>query len=467
MLSCLTNITAAPKTAKNGSSKKNTSTPAKSAGETSKAQTVGKITAAYSRNNPPPAPKKRTTANSREANFSGSLPTTTRKKPEKLPALRLEPVNPLGPAPEVELPMADKTKMPNPQSRDAPSFDADKPEELLRFINRMEDLYKKHGIDNTRDKIEMLGKYADARSENEWRYLKTYKGNDFTKFKKELINSYPEAADQEHGSLKKLARLCKEYRGLEQTDLNDLQALVRGLKAEVAKLQTPPALLSNREAVEQFLGCLDDEFRNNVLSRLEILTIDDEDTVRAEDRFKLDDVIDTALSIGQGSRSTYKSNSSRAGVGVSAGAVRGSSRASSSDAAVKVEAELSHLKDSFIVQNRQSEAGLKQLNSKIEELTRLMTQSRVMSQNASVPPPRFNVPDPRSRLSGNCFYCNDPGHMKTECPHKADHLLKGWISIDALGRVKMADGRPIPWSKPGDSVKERIESVYADGKSKC
>ena len=464
MLSCLTNITTVPKTAKNGSSKKNTSTPAKSAGETSKAQTVGKITAAYSRNNPPPAPKKRTTANSREANFSGSLPTTTRKKPEKLPALRLEPVNPLGPAPEVELPMADKTKMPNPQSRDAPSFDADKPEELLRFINRMEDLYKKHGIDNAKDKIEMLGKYADARSENEWRYLKTYNGNDFTKFKKELINSYPEAADQEHGSLKKLARLCKEYRGLEQTDLNDLQALVRGLKAEVAKLQTPPALLSNREAVEQFLGCLDDEFRNNVLSRLEILTIDDEDTVRAEDRFQLDDVIDTALSIGQGSRSTYKSNSSRAGVGASAGAVRGSSRASSSDAAVKVEAELSHLKDSFIVQNRQSEAGLKQLNSKIEELTRLMTQSRVMSQNASVPPPRFNVPDPRSRLSGNCFYCNDPGHMKTECPHKADHLLKGWISIDALGRVKMADGRPIPWSKPGDSVKERIESVYADGK---
>ena len=160
MLSCLTNITTVPKTAKNGSSKKNTSTPAKSAGETSKAQTVGKITAAYSRNNPPPAPKKRTTANSREANFVGPLPTTTRKKPEKLPALRLDPVNPLGPAPEVELPMADKNKMPNPQSRDAPSFDADKPEELLRFINRMEDLYKKHGIDNAKDKIEMLGKYA-------------------------------------------------------------------------------------------------------------------------------------------------------------------------------------------------------------------------------------------------------------------------------------------------------------------
>ena len=98
---------------------------------------------------------------------------------------------------------------------------------------------------------------------------------------------------------------------------------MRGLKAEVAKLQTPPALLSNREAVEQFLGCLDDEFRNNVLSRLEILTIDDEDTVRAEDRFQLDDVIDTALSIGQGSRSTYKSNSLRAGVGASAGAVVG------------------------------------------------------------------------------------------------------------------------------------------------
>ena len=66
--------------------------------------------------------------------------------------------------------------------------------------------------------------------------------------------------------------------------------------------------------------------------------------MRAEDRFKLDDVIDTALSIGQGSRSTYKSNSLRAGVSASAGAVRGSSRASSSDAAVKVRLNLATLK---------------------------------------------------------------------------------------------------------------------------
>ena len=48
---------------------------------------------------------------------------------------------------------ADKSRMPNPQSRDAPSFDADKPEELLRFINRMEDLFKKHGITGNGERI--------------------------------------------------------------------------------------------------------------------------------------------------------------------------------------------------------------------------------------------------------------------------------------------------------------------------
>ena len=165
----------------------------------------------------------------------------------------------------------------------------------------MEDLYRKYGVTELEEKIQNLGKYADANSEVEWQYLKSYEENDWNKFKKELINSYPQAADQERGSLKKLKRLCKDNRGIYQTDLVELKLLVCSYVAEVSKLQKEPALLSNREAVEMFLDCLESEFRNNVLSRLEVLNKATEGTVRPEDRFQLDDVIETAILIGQGS----------------------------------------------------------------------------------------------------------------------------------------------------------------------
>jgi TolA-binding protein len=323
----------------------------------------------------------------------------------------------------------------------------------------MEDLYKKYGVTDDEERIQNLGKYADANSEVEWQYLKSYEEKNWDKFKKELINSYPQAADQERGSLKKLKRLCKENRGIDQTDLVELKSLVRRFVAEVSKLQKEPALLSNREAVEMFLDCLEPEFRNNVLSRLEVLSKVAEGTVRPEDRFQLEEVIETAISIGQGSRTAFRSVASRTAPATPSG------RANNSEMSSKVEAEISRLKDSFNVQSKQSESGLKQLNNKIEELTRLMSQSRVHAQNVGGAAPRFGSQESRGGSTGGCFYCGDPEHMKNECPRKAEHLLKGWITVDAFGRVKMADGRPIPWGKMGDSVSERVELAYADGKA--
>ena len=90
-----------------------------------------------------------------------------------------------------------------------------------------------------------------------------------------------------------------------------------------------------------------------------------------------------------------------------------------------MEADISRLKDSFNVQSKQSESGLKQLHNKIEELTRLMSQSRVVSQNIGGAAPRFGIQESRGGMPSGCFYCLDPEHMKNECPHKSEHLLKG------------------------------------------
>ena len=56
-----------------------------------------------------------------------------------------------------------------------------------------------------------------------------------------------------------------------------------------------------------FLNCLESEFHNNVLSHLEVLNKATEGTVCPEDRFQLDDVIEMAISIGQGSQTAYRS----------------------------------------------------------------------------------------------------------------------------------------------------------------
>lgn len=43
--------------------------------------------------------------------------------------------------------------MPSPYSRDAPKFDYKNPEELNRFIRRVEELFDKCGIDSDDEKI--------------------------------------------------------------------------------------------------------------------------------------------------------------------------------------------------------------------------------------------------------------------------------------------------------------------------
>ncbi|EDQ98996.1 uncharacterized protein LACBIDRAFT_335460 [Laccaria bicolor S238N-H82] len=85
--------------------------------------------------------------------------------------------------------------MPLPGSRGAPNFDKEKPIEMLRFIDQMEDLFKEHGINDDQEKKKQLG---------------------------------------------------------------------RGFRAEQKLLLVPPALVSNRELVELFLGCLRDSFRGQV-----------------------------------------------------------------------------------------------------------------------------------------------------------------------------------------------------------
>ena len=147
------------------------------------------------------------------------------------------------------------TKMPEPYARDAPKFHYDRPEELNRFIKRVEELFKTHKIEDDREKIRYLGSYADPKTENEWEGMMKYADGTFTEFKKEIIESYPEASNQTRGSIKELKRIRDMYSGISPADITRLAVFKRAFIAEVKKLQKDPALLSNHESVEYFIPC--------------------------------------------------------------------------------------------------------------------------------------------------------------------------------------------------------------------
>lgn len=208
-------------------------------------------------------------------------------------------------------PKMSSNDMPSPDTRDAPKFHYEKPRELNRFIRRVEELFEKHGVKLDTDKIKYLGAYADARTEREWEAMSSSASGNFAMFKKEIIESYPEANDEMRGSMIELKRIINCYSNLMPEDLVQLQAYRRAFTAEAKKLQADPPLLSNHEIVNQFLQPLDESFQERIVSKLDLTRMvksTPEKNVRAEDRFSLKEIMETAIEIARSSQISYSSD---------------------------------------------------------------------------------------------------------------------------------------------------------------
>ena len=198
--------------------------------------------------------------------------------------------------------------MPSPYSRDAPKFDYKNPHELNRFIRRVEELFDKFGVESDVEKIKYLGIYADARSEREWEGMSSHASGNFSSFKKEIVESYPEAYYEMRGSMIELRRIINHYSNLLPEDLVQLQAFRRAFVAEVKKLRAEPPLLSNREAVIHFLTPLSEPFRQKILTRLDLVEMvksSSDKNRRPEDRFSLNEIIETAIQIARSTPIRY------------------------------------------------------------------------------------------------------------------------------------------------------------------
>src|ERR1700678_1932850 len=142
-------------------------------------------------------------------------------------------------------------------ARDAPQFSLSRPQELPRFLQQMEDMWNGAGVVDDEERKSLVGKYADQQSEDEWRALDTYQlGFTWLEFKTQLVASYPEVAAAERGTPSRLRQLCRERERIGLDDLEALYAFRRSFLAESRKLLRKPAVMSNRELVEMFVGSL-------------------------------------------------------------------------------------------------------------------------------------------------------------------------------------------------------------------
>jgi len=99
--------------------------------------------------------------------------------------------------------------MPKPGEKNAPSFDIEKPEELGRFFEHMEDWFLHEGLEDDDDKKRRIVRYLDPDSESQWKALSKFSNGTFDEFKAEVMASYPKAEDVMRGSVSALTKKIK------------------------------------------------------------------------------------------------------------------------------------------------------------------------------------------------------------------------------------------------------------------
>jgi len=199
--------------------------------------------------------------------------------------------------------MTNPRSMPKPGEKNAPSFDPEKPEELGRFFDRLEEWFEDDSVNTDADKKKKTVRYLDVDSEIQWKAFSKFEEGSYAEFKAQVMAAYPKAEEVMKGSVSALKRKIKKIGPIEVDERDELLSLIRIMTAEVAKLKkiTPP-IHTNRELVELFLGRLTSDFAKRVAQKLSVHRLvnsnnqgpDDPKDRNPEDMYDIDEVMEMA-----------------------------------------------------------------------------------------------------------------------------------------------------------------------------
>ena len=349
----------------------------------------------------------------------------------------------------------------------------------------MEDLWLEAGVTDDQKKKEMIGKYADRDSEEEWAAFDTYKsGHSWDDFKDELIENYPEAAAAERGTPARLRQICREAGIVQLGDVNALYAFRRAFMSEARKLQEPPEVMSNRELVEMFCKCLSDSFKHainlylgnnsNNTKMLKSKAPDGSSNVtsmarRPEDMYELKDVLKAVIFVSANSRGVFGLGDETPERDVLLFSQPVTENKVLSDKLSELEGEQALDKDRLVSLGKTLDARMGGIEDMIKALMKHTKDNEVCKgdcrgvnckshEASSHPAQKWGA---KSVDHEKCFWCGKLGHFQADCEDLQNQVRMGNVKMNHEGKLRLKDGSFIPKQPMELSIKERVERHYA------
>ncbi|EKM77000.1 hypothetical protein AGABI1DRAFT_130726 [Agaricus bisporus var. burnettii JB137-S8] len=349
--------------------------------------------------------------------------------------------------------------MPAPLTNGAPKWDGT--ENLNDFVYRLEHHLEESGITDEKKKMKWALAYVDYETRQEYMSFPEANG-EWKNFKEKLRVEYPELNAEEIGSVAQMRKLTAKHRGISVHEKEKLLSFRRKFLTLAEKCAKPPAVMSNRELVEAFMGALDEGFKEQLNIRLSLTgtlrNANTAHTLRKDDPYEYTEVVAKAVDLV----------SRRAMMGSSTLATQGSlvdsnsrtvsilkretpipSAVHMSTEIETVHQELNQLKDTLQINQKSVQGSIDALKATIAtQASNLRNESSYRSGGQFQNNQRSMEP----RQQG-CFYCGED-HRWVTCPHKAQDERDGKIKIDG-NKVRFANGTGIP-RDPGATIRDSV-----------